>query len=446
MMNLESWMLNYLLNSLWQVPLLFAVGWVTARMARKTGVGPEHRVWVGVLVLQSLLPAGSALPWEWIRRTLDWTSESHRGSESHVSVAVGGGSLLGGFQMPSELFGAIAIAYCAVSAYFLLRFSWRCRRLAVLRREAVEVDFPAEVADFWMRCSKESGVGGVSIATSSHIFGPVTLGISRPLVLLPLNMVEGMPAVDLHAVVAHEFAHIQRNDFFKNLLYELLALPVSYHPLFRLTRERLMETREMVCDEAAAGPSGRDEYAHSLLRLASRLINGAPIRIPHAIGIFDANTLERRLMRLTERRNEIRGLRRLAIAAACALLGAAACASALALEMHVDAVAAGESGSTAKKVGPIAVSAKVMEDQLLTKVPPTYPVEAKKERIQGKVVLNAVVGKAGSVEELVVASGPRELQQSALDAVRKWSYKPFLLNGEPVDVKTTITVTYTLAK
>ena len=105
-----------------------------------------------------------------------------------------------------------------------------------------------------------------------------------------------------------------------------------------------------------------------------------------------------------------------------------------------------EAGSAAKKAGPIAVSAKVMEGQLLIKVPPTYPVEAKKERIQGKVVLNAVVGKAGSVEKLVVASGPKELQQSALDAVRQWTYKPFLLNGQPVEVKTTITVTYTLAE
>ncbi len=446
MMNFESWMLNYLLNSLWQVPLLFAAGWVVARVARTIGVGPEHRVWVGVLILQSLLPAGSALPLEWLRRALDWTSEAHRGGEPHVSVTMGAGSLFGGFQMPSELFGVIATAFGLISVYFFLRFAWRCRWLAFLSRGTVQAVFPVEVADFWLRCSKECGIDEVSLATSTEIFGPVTLGILRPLVLLPLNLVDGMSTADLHTVIAHEFAHIRRNDFFKNLVYELLALPVSYHPLFSLTRERLMESREMVCDEMAATISGRDAYAHSLLRLASLLIKGKPVRIPHAIGIFDANTLERRLMRLTERRNEIRGWRRVGIAAACALLGVGTCASALALEMHVDAVGTDEAGSAAKKAGPIAVSAKVMEGQLLTKVPPTYPVEAKKERIQGKVVLNAVVGKAGGVEELVVASGPKELQQSALDAVRQWTYKPFLLNGEPVDVKTTVTVTYTLAK
>src|ERR1035441_880763 len=54
-------------------------------------------------------------------------------------------------------------------------------------------------------------------ASCTQIFGPVTLGISRRLVLLPASMLDGIPAGDLHAVIAHEFAHIRRNDFLKNL-------------------------------------------------------------------------------------------------------------------------------------------------------------------------------------------------------------------------------------
>jgi TonB family protein len=446
MKSFESWMLSYLLNSLWQVPLLFAAGWVAARIARIAGNEAEHRVWVGALLLQSLLPAGSALSWDWLRQSLDWSGTAQRIREAHVSVKMGAGTPLGGLDLPSWLLSAIAIAYGGMCLYFLLRFAWRCRRLAVLRRESVELSFSEEVSSARTYCLQRIGIANVPVATSAQVFGPVTLGIFKKLVLLPVSMAEDLPEAEVNAVLAHEFAHIQRKDFLKNLGYELLALPVSYHPLFRLTRERIMESREMICDQMAAELSDRDAYAHSLLRLASLLVDGMSIRIPHAIGIFDANTLERRLMRLTERRNEIRGWRRLAIAAACALLGAGTCASALALEMHVDAVATDEAGGVAKKAGPMAVSAKVMESQLLTKVAPTYPVEAKKARIQGKVVLNAVVGKDGSIENLGVDSGPKELQQSALDAVRQWTYKPFLLNGDPVDVKTTITVTYTLAK
>ena len=129
-----------------------------------------------------------------------------------------------------------------------------------------------------------------------------------------------LPEADLHTVIAHEFAHMRRKDFMKNLLYELLSLPVTYHPLLWLTRARIMESREMVCDQMAAAMTGRNEYAQSLLRLASLLVAGTLGRTPHTIGIFDANVFERRLMNLTEKHREIRGVRRVAIVAACAAL------------------------------------------------------------------------------------------------------------------------------
>ena len=65
------------------------------------------------------------------------------------------------------------------------------------------------------------------IAASSRIFSPVTMGLRRKLLLLPVTMVDVLPELDLHTVIAHEFAHMQRKDFMKNLLYELLSLPVS---------------------------------------------------------------------------------------------------------------------------------------------------------------------------------------------------------------------------
>ena len=86
--------------------------------------------------------------------------------------------------------------------------------------------------------------------------------------------------------------------------------------------------------------TGRNEYAQSLLRLASLLVAGTLGRTPHTIGIFDANVFERRLMNLTEKHKEIRGVRRVALVAACAALGLATCGSALALGMHANAASA----------------------------------------------------------------------------------------------------------
>jgi len=60
------------------------------------------------------------------------------------------------------------------------------------------------------------------------------------------------------------------------------------------------------------------------------------------------------------------------------------------------------------------------------------------------VVLHAVIAKDGTMKSLAVVSGPQELQMSAMDAVRQWTYRPYLLNGEPTEVDTTITVNYNL--
>jgi periplasmic protein TonB len=75
---------------------------------------------------------------------------------------------------------------------------------------------------------------------------------------------------------------------------------------------------------------------------------------------------------------------------------------------------------------------------------PVYPPIAKAARISGTVVLSATISKAGTIEGLKVMSGPPMLQNSALEAVRNWRYKPYILNGEPVEVETQINVVFNL--
>jgi protein TonB len=81
---------------------------------------------------------------------------------------------------------------------------------------------------------------------------------------------------------------------------------------------------------------------------------------------------------------------------------------------------------------------------ILTQTRPLYPPLARQARIQGNVVLHAIIDKDGRVAQLEVVSGHPLLVQSALDAVKQWRYKPTQLNGDPVEVDTTITVTFTM--
>jgi len=105
--------------------------------------------------------------------------------------------------------------------------------------------------------------------------------------------------------------------------------------------------------------------------------------------------------------------------------------------------AAASSGTPPKRVY---ISAGTAVGFLIYKATPVYPVDAKAAHVQGTVVLKAVIGTDGTVKELTVVSGPDMLQQAALDAVRQWRYKPYLLNGEPVEVRTTINIIFTLAR
>jgi len=79
---------------------------------------------------------------------------------------------------------------------------------------------------------------------------------------------------------------------------------------------------------------------------------------------------------------------------------------------------------------------------LKTKIDPVYPAEALKKHVSGTVVLGATISTEGLVESLRVISGPASLQQAALDAVRQWSYRPYLLNDTPVEVETTVNVVF----
>jgi protein TonB len=107
----------------------------------------------------------------------------------------------------------------------------------------------------------------------------------------------------------------------------------------------------------------------------------------------------------------------------------------------------GDAAKTQVKAAPpkvVKISSGVMQGMVLLKTQPIYPPIAKAARVQGVVVLQATISKTGSITDLRVVSGPAMLQSAALDAVKSWRYKPYLLNNEPVEVETQVNVIFTL--
>lgn len=95
-------------------------------------------------------------------------------------------------------------------------------------------------------------------------------------------------------------------------------------------------------------------------------------------------------------------------------------------------------------VRPLLVS-HLSEANLLHRVQPVYPPLARQARVQGSVELRAIISKTGTIKDLIVVRGHPFLAPAAVEAVRQWRYRPYVLNNEPIEVETDITVNFLLA-
>src|SRR6202044_3220027 len=111
---------------------------------------------------------------------------------------------------------------------------------------------------------------------------------------------------ELLSALGHELAHVERRDYAKNLIYEIASLPVAFHPFVWIVKAQVVQTPEMICDamvvDRLVGPA---KYRQSLLRLAKRMIASRETTV-HAVGMFDADILEKRIM-MTKAKRTIPG-------------------------------------------------------------------------------------------------------------------------------------------
>ena len=441
--------LTYLLNSAWQVPLLYCVGLLLEWTARRTAAETRHRLWVGIFLLQILVPAICLLPPALVSSlchlALSALGLRQQDPGAVVTVSLGAAHTVGTGTMGLAFWPLLLTAYAGWTLFCCGRLAYRLWQIHKLREQSSPAELSAEALERWQELCARFQVNTVDLRLWRDLSGPVTIGIRHKVLLVPAWFAQ-LPATEMEIAYAHELAHMQRNDYARNLCYELFALPVAYHPFVYLTRMRIAESREMVCDALAAGAlNGAAPYAKALLRLAARCVSAAmPVTVPQTIGIFDANTLERRLMSLKAGRSEVSLKHRIAIVTVCGVVLAGTCGSALALRIGVPQPQTAAQGKSAAEEQPVQVPSDFMAAHTVTKVTPVYPEAAKKARIMGSVVLAARVGVDGHVENLTVVSGPSELQPSAIDAVRQWVYEPYTLNGSPVPVDTIVTINYQL--
>jgi hypothetical protein len=169
-----------------------------------------------------------------------------------------------------------------------------------IRWHAYEREVPKPLLQVAERCLQAFDLRAVSILCSDEVTIPSTVGFRPPVLLLPENFFANeLTEDDLFSVLSHEFAHVRRHDFMLNLLYEIVHVAVCFHPFTAFIQSRIAHTRELACDEMAARmlPSGAN-YARSLLHLAQSVLSGGQSQSTYALGLFDTNTLEERIVNI----------------------------------------------------------------------------------------------------------------------------------------------------
>src|SRR5215212_691320 len=304
-------LLTFLLNACWQVALIAAISSLGSWLLRNSSVRYRHCVWAAALCLAFLVPAFTS----W-RMLLDSTPQTVSAvtfvTESPTPLSQETAPGLSGWAtaLPSSFQLNRTVAFVLIVIYFGFLFfsafklikAWQTTRS--IRHRATEIEPNDSVAEVVRRCEIEFGTrdGSVRVFRSETLPVPVTTGLFHPVIILPESLLHEGNVDLLTSAIAHEFIHVARRDYVLNLIYELLFVPISFHPAAALLRRRVRETRELCCDELVAERILNAEvYARSLVKLASSAPPLRRLSVTTTVGIADADILEARIMSLLKK-------------------------------------------------------------------------------------------------------------------------------------------------
>jgi beta-lactamase regulating signal transducer with metallopeptidase domain len=341
-------LLTFLLNAFWQLALLAAIASFGSWLLRNSVARYRHWVWATALCLAFLVPAFTSFRTLFDDVTPANTAVTYeRGSEALFTgeavprlPEINSSILPSTFKINQSLGLTILGFYFAFLLYgsFKLAQAWQTTR--TIRRHATEIEPNNNVAEVIQRCELEFGTraGSVRVFRSETLPVPVTTGLFNPVIILPDSLLHEENIELLTSAIGHEFIHVARRDYLLNLIYELLFIPVSFHPAAALLRRRVRETRELCCDELVAERILNAEvYARSLVRLASPALPLRRLSVTTTVGIADADILEARIMSLLKKPElKTRWKKSLLIVVSVLLLVSSVAATALAMRFDVE--------------------------------------------------------------------------------------------------------------
>jgi beta-lactamase regulating signal transducer with metallopeptidase domain/uncharacterized membrane protein YkoI len=318
MRTISELLLTFLFNACWQIALVTAVAALCARLLRGTTARYQHLLWVVALAFSIGLPVLTCLP----------LSGDVNSSEPPPTIVQPGAE---GFVPAPQLIqdmreaptsstpptlneavpfipinrnvaAVVLILYLLFLVYRSGKLCMAWRQARRLKRSACLIDLPEPVRTTVRESQTALGVRRVRVLCSKSIPAPIAVGSLDPLIILPEQLLGETDRGVLTAAIGHELVHIKRRDYLLNLIYELISLPLSFHPVTALVKRRIRETREISCDELVTEKLlDAAVYVRSLVHLASSAVNLSRPGATITVGIADADILEERVMTILRR-------------------------------------------------------------------------------------------------------------------------------------------------
>jgi bla regulator protein blaR1 len=434
-------------NHLWQSTLFAAAAGLLTLLFRKCHARVRYGLWLAAsikfLIPFSLLVAlGSHLAWS---PGAAVTSNRLRFAIEVVSGATPA-VVPGLIHLLPALVGVWLCGFLAVLSLWYVEW----RKMSAATRDAAPLPEGREV-EALRRVERLVGTRKqLEIRLSPASIEPGIFGIVRPVLMWPQGISTRLEDAQIDAIITHEVQHVRRHDNLVAAIHMVVEAIFWFHPLVWWLGARLVEERECACDEDVLQlGSERQVYAEGILKVCEFCLE-SPLACMSGVAGGD---LKKRMVHIMTERilHKLDFGRKLLLGAAGLAAVAGPIAFGLVNSTPARANSAAGSAIAQQADQPAALtsvhaSKKEMAALVLKKINPEYPEAAKKAHIQGEVILKAIIGKGGDVENLQTVSGPPQLAPAAIEAVKQWKYRPYLQQGQPVEVETEITVNFTLAK
>jgi len=439
-------LLTFVLNACWQIALIVLFVKLSDRPLRHSSARIKHALSVSGLVLCLTVPLlSSVVP------AIDWTS-SKGGLRANVLLVeipeteAARNSLQSSTEMSSKLvlnrtLGlAVVVGFLLVMTFQGLRLIaawWRTRKIKSSSCKAGN----SNVEEILARCRRSIPARSrrvIEVLFSESVSVPITLGLMRPKIILPAELLDETSEELLTSAIGHEFVHVARRDYLFNLIYEFLFIPISFHPAAAMMRRRVKQTRELRCDELVATEILNPEvYARSLVTLASSAPLTARLSPMTTVGIADADILETRIMSLLRKSEPKHRWKRMTLLVSLIIL-VVPCIAAASFAMKFDVAPA--SSSTAQEQARQSKERSEKEQVERMKVPfdereikarmeddPQFREEIMRKReveVEMRALKQAVLVKLARVNmdqaiQIASAQYPGKVLQCSLDA-EKW--------------------------